>query len=138
MPVSHRLYSCDDHLDIYNVPRDLWTRRLPQRLCEAGPHVVEERIYPTLLEKALGAAYFPDGGGRVETLNFGVPGYNATQEAEVLAVRIAPFAPDVVVVGYVGNDDQMPSFIDDILEREDGGLRRRSALFDEFASIARR
>jgi predicted TIM-barrel fold metal-dependent hydrolase len=38
---THRLYSCDDHLDIYNVPRDLWVRRLPVRLRDAGPHVVE-------------------------------------------------------------------------------------------------
>ena len=38
---GHRLYSCDDHLDIMNVPRDLRTARLPQEYREAGPHVVE-------------------------------------------------------------------------------------------------
>jgi predicted TIM-barrel fold metal-dependent hydrolase len=38
---SHRIYSCDDHLDIYNLPRDLWTRRLPRQHHEAAPHVVE-------------------------------------------------------------------------------------------------
>ena len=36
-----RIYSCDDHLDIYNLPRDLWTRRLPEKHREAGPRVVE-------------------------------------------------------------------------------------------------
>src|SRR5262249_7474863 len=24
-----RIYSCDDHLDLWNLPRDLWTERLP-------------------------------------------------------------------------------------------------------------
>jgi len=38
---DHPLYSCDDHLDIMNVPRDLWTSRLPAKYQEAGPHVVE-------------------------------------------------------------------------------------------------
>lgn len=38
---EYRIYSCDDHLDIYNLPRDLWTKRLPARDQEAGPHVIE-------------------------------------------------------------------------------------------------
>jgi predicted TIM-barrel fold metal-dependent hydrolase len=33
------LYSCDDHLDLYAVPRDVWTSRLPSSLGERGPHV---------------------------------------------------------------------------------------------------
>ncbi len=37
----HPLYSCDDHLDIMNIPRDLWSSRLPRKYREAGPHVVE-------------------------------------------------------------------------------------------------
>lgn len=40
--IEHRIYSCDDHLDIYNLPRDLWTRRLPAKHHEAAPHVVEK------------------------------------------------------------------------------------------------
>jgi predicted TIM-barrel fold metal-dependent hydrolase len=40
---AHRLYSCDDHLDIFNVPRDLWERRLPQRYRERGPRVIERK-----------------------------------------------------------------------------------------------
>ncbi len=38
---DHRIYSCDDHLDIYNLPPDLWTNRLPEKYREAGPRVVE-------------------------------------------------------------------------------------------------
>ncbi|MGH7894481.1 MAG: amidohydrolase family protein [Candidatus Binatia bacterium] len=37
-----RLYSCDDHLDLWNLPRDVWQDRLPARLRERGPRVVEQ------------------------------------------------------------------------------------------------
>ena len=36
------LYSCDDHLDLWNLPRELWTERLPPRLRERAPRVVEQ------------------------------------------------------------------------------------------------
>jgi predicted TIM-barrel fold metal-dependent hydrolase len=34
------IYSCDDHLDLYAVPRDVWESRLPLALAERGPRVV--------------------------------------------------------------------------------------------------
>jgi uncharacterized protein len=34
------IYSCDDHLDIRAVPRELWQSRLPRTLAERGPRVV--------------------------------------------------------------------------------------------------
>ncbi len=37
---GRRIYSCDDHLDIYNVPIDLWSSRLPARYRDVGPRVV--------------------------------------------------------------------------------------------------
>ena len=37
-----RLYSCDDHLDLWNLPKDVWTERLPARFHERGPRVVEQ------------------------------------------------------------------------------------------------
>jgi predicted TIM-barrel fold metal-dependent hydrolase len=39
MTVTHRIYSCDDHLDIFNLPHDVWTARAPERLREQVPHV---------------------------------------------------------------------------------------------------
>ena len=39
---THRLYSCDDHLDLWNLPRDLWAERLPARLRERGPRVADQ------------------------------------------------------------------------------------------------
>lgn len=41
MELMHRLYSCDDHLDIWNLPRDVWEARLPANLRARGPRVVE-------------------------------------------------------------------------------------------------
>jgi predicted TIM-barrel fold metal-dependent hydrolase len=40
--LDHRIYSCDDHLDLFNVPRALWEERLPSKYREAGPRVVEK------------------------------------------------------------------------------------------------
>ena len=41
IPADHRIYSCDDHLDIFNVPRDLWASRLPAKYRGLGPRVEE-------------------------------------------------------------------------------------------------
>jgi len=41
MTIGWRLYSCDDHLDLWNLPRDVWEDRLPARFRERGPRVVE-------------------------------------------------------------------------------------------------
>jgi predicted TIM-barrel fold metal-dependent hydrolase len=42
MTITWRLYSCDDHLDLWNLPRDVWEDRLPARLHERAPRVVEQ------------------------------------------------------------------------------------------------
>jgi predicted TIM-barrel fold metal-dependent hydrolase len=39
MAEEQRIYSCDDHLDIFNVPRDLWATRLPAKFRDIGPRV---------------------------------------------------------------------------------------------------
>ena len=41
----HALYSCDDHLDIWTLPHDLWQARLPATLRERGPCVVTQGEY---------------------------------------------------------------------------------------------
>ncbi len=40
--MDHDLISVDDHIDLQYLPRDLWTSRLPAKLRDAGPRVVEE------------------------------------------------------------------------------------------------
>ena len=39
--IKHRFISADDHIDLRWLPRDLWTERLPARLRERGPRVVD-------------------------------------------------------------------------------------------------
>ena len=42
MAMTWRLYSCDDHLDLWNLPKDTWEGRLPVRYRERGPRVVDQ------------------------------------------------------------------------------------------------
>lgn len=63
-----------------------------------GYWVAEEQAFPRQLEALLG------GPGRVEVLDFGVPGYNLEQEIETLRVKALRFEPDVVVVAFCLND----------------------------------
>jgi predicted TIM-barrel fold metal-dependent hydrolase len=39
--MMHRFISADDHIDLRWLPKDLWSERLPARLRERGPRVVE-------------------------------------------------------------------------------------------------
>jgi lysophospholipase L1-like esterase len=63
-----------------------------------GYWVSEADAFPRRLERLL------DGGGCVEVLNFGVPGYNLDQEIEMLRVRALRFSPDLVLVAFCLND----------------------------------
>lgn len=46
MDSSPRIYSCDDHLDMPAVPRDLWQSRLPSAQASRGPRVEERKGTP--------------------------------------------------------------------------------------------
>jgi uncharacterized protein len=39
--VTDKLISCDDHLDLGQLPADLWTTRLPASLHDRAPHIEE-------------------------------------------------------------------------------------------------
>lgn len=41
MDLGGRIYSCDDHLDLWTLPRDLWQARLPAALRDRAPKVIE-------------------------------------------------------------------------------------------------
>ena len=53
---EHKIYSCDDHLDINALPRDVWENRLSARHREAGPHTVERggKLYWVLNGEPIG------------------------------------------------------------------------------------
>lgn len=52
-----------------------------------------------------------EDGRRVELLNFACPGYNAAIEMAVYEHRIRLFDPDLLLLHYVGNDDEWPHFL---------------------------
>ena len=39
--MADRLISCDDHMDLSQLPTKLWTTRLPASLLDRAPHVEE-------------------------------------------------------------------------------------------------
>ncbi|NND67861.1 MAG: SGNH/GDSL hydrolase family protein [Halioglobus sp.] len=49
-------------------------------------------------------------GCRWQTVNTAVPGYNTVMEVETLKVLGLDYQPDYVVVGFIGNDLQLPHF----------------------------
>lgn len=92
-----------------------------------GWGVAQDELYLARLEERLNEAAPP--GRRFEVLNCAVPGYNTVLEATQLEARCAAFAPDLVVLHVVGNDLDLPRFLE--LERRPP----RSYLFAAVAGI---
>ncbi len=59
-----------------------------------------EESYPSLLEEQLTAS----GGGPLEVLNFGVPGYSSFQGYTLLKKRVLRFQPDLVIMTFSPDD----------------------------------
>ena len=99
--------------------------------------------YLALLERRLNQAGAPEGtragqrpgtfhenaaaARRFEVLNFAVPGYNGWMEAATFERRAAAFSPDLVILHFVGNDFDLPHFM-----QPPESLRGRSFLVDFF------
>src|SRR5205085_4222720 len=58
------LYSCDDHLDMWALPPDLWSSRLGPADRERGPRVVDRNGVPTWIvgDSVLGVSGSPTSG----------------------------------------------------------------------------
>jgi len=69
--------------------------------------VRREDSFPARLEHHLKALT----GKNIKVLNFGVPGYNMTQELEVLRVKALQFRPDLVILQYCINDEHVSNYI---------------------------
>jgi lysophospholipase L1-like esterase len=73
-----------------------------------GNGVSDDEFYLALLEQYLNEDY-PDA--LWQTVNTAVPGYNTVMEVETLKRRCLQLHPDLVIVGFVGNDLCLPNFI---------------------------
>jgi uncharacterized protein len=62
--VDWPLYSCDDHLDMWALPVDLWTSRLPAADGERAPRVIDRNGVPTWVvgDSVLGISGLPTSG----------------------------------------------------------------------------
>ena len=90
-----------------------------------GWGVSYENCFLARLERLL-ARDFPEVSW--EAVNTAVPGYNTAMEVATLREKGLAYAPDVVVVNYVGNDLGLPSFIVDPRD----SLSFRSSFLVEF------
>ena len=73
-----------------------------------GQGVSDGREYLARLEKSLSR---DDPSREWQILNAAVPGYNTAQELAFLRARGLAFKPDLVVIGFVSNDVNLPSFL---------------------------
>jgi lysophospholipase L1-like esterase len=67
--------------------------------CTFGMAVDLKDTWPKQLEKELQRSR-----ANVEVINFGVMGYNTTQEAEIIREKVLGYSPDLIVIGYSLND----------------------------------
>jgi hypothetical protein len=89
-----------------------------------GWGVRQEETFLALLEKQLNAR---PSGRRFEVWNLAVPGYNSVQEVETFAARADAIDSDLVIVNWVGNDMDLPSFL---AERPDVWSMHKSFALD--------
>lgn len=64
-----------------------------------------EDTYPKIIEKKLNENYSLKMN--FEVLNFGIGGYNAEQEAELIKTKVLNFNPDLIIIGFCPNDGQI-------------------------------
>ena len=94
-----------------------------------GWGVREEECYVRVLESMLNA----DSPGRVEVINTAVPGYNTAMEVATLEAKALALQPDLVLLGFVGNDRGLPNLIP--AEPADYFTLRRSFLWEALAPL---
>lgn len=73
-----------------------------------GWGVADGEDYLSLVEERLAEEHADEGW---QAVNMAVPGYNAVMEVEALQARGLAYAPDLVVVGFCGNDLSLPNFL---------------------------
>jgi lysophospholipase L1-like esterase len=74
-----------------------------------GWGVGDDEHYLALLSQYLSQSSFDSY--KWEIINTAVPGYNTAMEVETLKVKGLQYNPDLVIIGYIGNDLTLPNFI---------------------------
>jgi hypothetical protein len=67
-------------------------------------------------------------GYKWEIINTAVPGYNTAMEVETLKARGLQYDPDLVIIGFIGNDLSLPNFI----RKEENYLSLRRSFLVEY------
>jgi len=71
-----------------------------------GFSVRPQDSFPKVLERMLN-----NGNNRkFEVINFSVPGYNTSQEYELIKEKVMQFEPDMIILNFCGNDTHMCNF----------------------------
>jgi hypothetical protein len=73
-----------------------------------GWGVSQNKKYTDVLEARLNSEFKQKNW---EVINTAVPGYNIYMEAETLRKKALAYHPDIVLIEYIGNDLDLPSFI---------------------------
>jgi len=73
-----------------------------------GWGVADGEAYLSVLGRELAAAY---PHTRWQIINASVPGYNTYMEVALLQDRLLAYTPDLVIIDYVGNDQDLPNFL---------------------------
>lgn len=90
---------------------------------QCGLAVLEQRLQAVLPQRL------------VEVIDTGVPGYNTAMQEHVLRDKGLAFAPDVVIVDFVGNDFDLPDFLWD---QPDYWTLQKSFLLDLVRQVLKR
>jgi len=72
-----------------------------------GWKVGAKKGFPKILETLLNKEH----PGKFEVINFSVPGYNTSQEFEVIKEKVMLLQPDMVILCFCGNDTHICNFI---------------------------
>src|SRR3954464_9582039 len=81
--VADRLISCDDHMDLGQLPADLWLTRLPGSLRDRGPRIEERDGQAVWIRGGKGGGR---GGGKAPATGAARPVkplYNAFDRAQI-------------------------------------------------------
>lgn len=70
-----------------------------------GLYFESDEVYPEIAARLLNERGPRDCS--FEVYNMGVTGYNAEQEVELIESRVLDFDPDLIVIGYIFNDDEI-------------------------------